>query len=279
MTKEFHIISSGVSFLLNAQRKQKLPADKKISDESYWAELLENQSQLENLFSFLKDNPKENSAELNTFLRVVENKDPKDIEVYLFGTKTASSELCRRILEKFLKEKGYVIYTPYEVSGYFLESTKFDDRYAKNEFQKGITELLDRLIYLAKKKKEAGYKVYFNPTGGFKAHVIATALAGFLLDCELYYMNEEFNEIIFLPSLFYLPKGNEIALLEELENKIPRSGSEYKRLLAQYSEEIERLRIYQLVEIEQDELAKEFRIKITNKGKLVLGKIKECKLT
>ncbi|MEO0113636.1 MAG: putative CRISPR-associated protein [candidate division WOR-3 bacterium] len=272
--KEFHIISSGVSLLLNAQKKGILYSVG-FSDESYWQEILNNPQEIENLYEFLKGSPKENSAELNTFLRVVENKNPQDIEVYLFGTKTASNELCRRVLERFLKDKGYTIYTPYEVSGYFWESAKFNEDCAKDEFQKGIAELLDRLIYLAKKKIEEGYYVYFNPTGGFKAHVIATALAGFLLNCDIYYMNEEFNRVVFLPPLFYLPKGREIKLLEILKDKMPRSGSHYKELIKTYPEEVERLEIYQLVQREKDERGKDFRIRITDKGLLILEKIKQ----
>ncbi len=52
-----------------------------------------------------------------------------------------------------------------------------------------------------------GYIVYFNPTGGFKAHVIATALAGFLVGAQVYYMHEEFKDLVYIPRLFYLPKG------------------------------------------------------------------------
>ncbi len=113
---------------------------------------------LPRLYNFLKSDPKRNSAD--------------------------SNELCRRVIEKFLKEQGCKIYTPYEVSGYFLEA-KFDERYAIDEFKKGISELLDRLIYLARRKAQEEYKVYFNSTGGLKAHVIVTALARFLTNYEI----------------------------------------------------------------------------------------------
>lgn len=270
--KEFHIISSGLSLITNAQRNG-IFKDKKVADEDFWNEVLNNPQEINRLYNFLSENPKERSAELNTFLRVVEGKDPKNIEVYLFGTKTKSNEICRRVIEIYLKKRGFVIYTPYEVSGYFWEA-QFDESFAKNEFQKGISELLDRLLHLAQRKLRDGYKVYFNPTGGLKAHVIATALAGFLVNAEMYYMNEEFNEVVFLPPLFYLPKGKEVDLLKIISENTVISGSEVNKICDEYGEEIERLVLYGLLELEKDEYNKPFRVKITARGKLFISEIK-----
>lgn len=265
--REFHIMSSGVSLLINAQRAGIIPQDKKIADEDYWKELLENPAQISKLKEFIKEDPSKNSAELNTFRRVVREKDPKNIEVYLFGTNTSSNELCRRAIESYLRELGFVIYTPIEVSGYFFEASKYDEKYAVDEFKRGISELLDRLIYLARKKKEAGYKVYFNPTGGLKAHVIATALAAFLVDADVYYMNEEFNEVVFMPLLFYIPKGKEIDILKKLYEISFLSDKDAEALYSVAPDEVERLNTYGLITIEE-EFNKVYRIKITSKGKL-----------
>ncbi|MEN3045278.1 MAG: hypothetical protein ABDH37_08735, partial [Candidatus Hydrothermales bacterium] len=88
--KEFHIISSGVSLIQNAQKAKVISPDVKISEEEYWAKLLNTPFEIERLKNFLKSDPYKNSAELNTFLRVVKGKEPSQIEVYLFGTKTSS---------------------------------------------------------------------------------------------------------------------------------------------------------------------------------------------
>ncbi len=269
--REFHIISSGVSFISNAQREGVIER-RNIADEEFWEKILNDPSQLDKLYEFLKKDPKKYSAELNTFLRVVENKKPENIEVYLFGTNTASNEICRRVIERFLKEKGFKIYTPYKVSGYFWEAKYYDERIAVDDFKKGISELLDRLIYLARKKIQEGYKVYFNPTGGLKAHVIATALAGFLTGCEIYYMNEEFKDVVFLPRLFYIPKGKEVEVLRNLSNGEPISGSDAMDMYSKYSNEIDRLEVYGLVEVERDG-KKVYRLKITSKGKLMESEI------
>ncbi len=271
--KEFHIISSGLSILSNAKNAGILPKEVKVVDEDYWKMLLQDPTEINRLKEFVKLAPYKNSAELNTFLRVVKDKNPDDIEVYLFGTKTNSNELCRRVIEAYLKELGFRLYTPIEVSGYFWEA-RFDEKYAIDEFRKGISELLDRLIYLAKKKKEEGYKVYFNPTGGLKAHVVATALAAFLVDAEVYYMNEEFNEVVFLPPLFYIPKGREVEILRKLNELALFSGKDAEKLYLDAPNEIERLSTYGLITVDQDEFKRIYRIKITAKGKLLNEKLK-----
>lgn len=189
---------------------------------------------------------------LNTLYHATEGRDPADIEVYLVGTKTSVNELVRRLLERHLREAGYRIFTPYEIPGYFGEATRFDPAYAKDEFVKGLGELLDRLIYLGIKKKQEGYRVLFNPTGGFKAHVISCALAGFLTGSEVYYMNEDFQYLVYLPHFFYLPKGEELEVLEILSKEFSLSGGEAQKVLQQYPDEIDRLSTYQLVEVEED---------------------------
>lgn len=273
MSKEFHIISSGVSIITNAQKNGLIPKDKKIADEDFWKQLLDNPKEINQLKEFVKSDPRSYSAELNTFLRVTEGKDPRYIEIYLFGTKTSSNELCRRVLESYLKDNGFKLYTPIEVSGYFWESKYYDDKHALDEFKKGISELLDRLIYLARKKMEEGYKVYFNPTGGLKAHVIATALAAFLVNAEVYYMNEEFNQLVILPSIFYLPKGKELEILRKLVLSVVVSGKEAEDLYKDASDEIERLCTYGLIAKEIDEFNRIYRIKLTSKGKFIIEKL------
>lgn len=271
--KEFHIISSGVSILTNAQRAGVLPVEVRISDESYWKSILDEPTKIKEIKDFVSRDPYKHSAELNTFLRVIDGKNSKDIEVYLFGTNTSSSELCRIVLEQILKEKGVKLYTPIEISGYFWEA-QYDSNYAIDEFKKGVSELLDRLIALGRKKKEEGYKVFFNPTGGLKAHVIVTALAAFLIDADVYYMNEEFNDIVFMPHLFYLPKGGELKILEKLHSESIVSGLEAQNLYNEMKNELERLSLYGLITLETNEEGIIYRIRITNKGKLLYMKSK-----
>lgn len=273
--KEFHIINVGVSIITNFQKSSSTPTEiknAKLSDNDFWKSCLDDPKFMNQLFEFVKLDPKRNSAELNSFLRKIENSQ-NVIEVYFTGTKTPVNEICVRTLERFMKYRGITIYTTKEFPGYFLETFHGEDR--KEAFVKGISDMLDHLIRLATKKKEDGYSVYFNPTGGFKAHVIACALAGFMTNCEVYYLNEEFDEVITFLPLFYLPKGREIELLEKLKDREPRSGGDYERLEKEFPDEMERLEYYGLIEREKDEFGKFFRVRITNKGLLYLKFKKE----
>jgi len=265
--KELHIISTGISLLTNAQKAGLLP-ERKISEEEYWQSLLKSSYEIQKLVEFLRYEPLKNSAEMNTFLRVVHGKPAGSIEIYLFGTKTASNELCRVAIEQFLKESGYTIYNPYEISGYFWEAKYYESSYAIDKFKLGISELFDRLIYLARKKQKEGYRVFFNPTGGLKAHVITAALAGILTECEVYYMNEEFHEVVFLPKLFYIPKGRELELLRKLSQKKVFTGLECEEIERNYYEELDRLEIYGLVARTPKEFQK--ALWITSKGLLFI---------
>lgn len=273
--KEFHIINVGASIITNFQKSDSARDEIKrarLSDNNFWEIFLDDSKQMFELYDFVKIDPKKNSAELNAFLRMTENSSSK-IEVYFTGTKTPVNEICVRILERFMKENEITVYTSKEFPGYFLETYLGEDRI--NSFVRGISDMLDHLIRLANKKKEEGYKVYLNPTGGFKAHVIASAMAGFMTFCEVYYLNEEFNDLIVYPQLFYLPKGREVELLEFLKDRIPGSGQEYDDLESKYPDELARLDNYGLIEREKDENGKYFRVRITNKGNLYLKFKKE----
>lgn len=258
--REIHMISTGNSLISNFQKNGLIDPSKKVSDENFWSEILGNSNLINSILNLLRESPFKYSAELNTFLRVVDSKSPENIEVYLFGTRTASNEFCRRIIEAYLKEMGYGIYVPYEVSGYFWEAC-FDEKAALDEFKKGISELIDRLVFIAESKKKEGYKVYFNPTGGLKAHVIATALAAFITECDIYYMNEEFSQVVFFPKLFYLPKGRELELLKKIIDG--KSNIDFE----EYDDELLRLKSYGFIEICEFDGAR--KIFLTEKGRVI----------
>lgn len=266
--KEFHIISVGNSLLSNFKDKREDLKNIPFSDEESWGKYLNDPSFLKDIYNFLSENPRKNSGELNSFLSFVEGKSKENIHVYLIGTDTFSNNICKSTIERYLKENSFIIYTPKEISGYFWEAEKYDPKFAILKFTKDIGSLLDRILYIVRKKQEEGFEVFINPTGGFKPHVAVSVLAGFLAGCRVYYIHEEFKEIVEFPRLFYLPKGKEIELLEKLADKKPRSGNEFDELQKRFENEIERLKVYGLVDTEKDEYGKEYRIKITERGLL-----------
>ncbi len=271
--KYFHTITVGVSIIENFKRVGGVE-DRPVRDNEFWKEMLDDPQFLNDIYEFVSREPKKNSAELNSFLSIVEKDKNAQHEVYFVGTKTPINEICVRTLERFMIKHGYKVYILEEVSGYFLEEERFSHEYAVNEFVRDISTLIDKLIYITKKKKAEGYRVVFNPTGGLKAHVIACAVAGFLTNCPVYYIHEEFKDVIQLPPLFYIPKGREIEVLKHLKDKKIISGSDFERFKSQYRDEIERLEAYQLVEVYSDEVNTN-KIRITNTGLLILEEIKE----
>ncbi len=275
--KEFHIINVGASIITNYQKQEKIPLEiknAKLSDNEFWKKILDNSKIMKDIYQFIKSDPLKNSAELNAFLKKIENSKSY-IELYFIGTKTPVNEICVRTLERYMKELGFSIYTSKEFPGYFLKTFEGEDR--KKEFVKGISDMLDHLVRLAQKKKEEGYKVFFNSTGGFKAHVIVCALAGFITHSEVYYLNEEFQDIINFPPLLYIPKGKEIELLNILSDEKPRLGEEIEILLNDFAEEIQRLEFYGLIEVECNDYDQPYKVKIKKIGKLILNEITKNK--
>lgn len=271
--KQFHIITVGNSIITNFQKRSNLESSIKNAKEGdkIWDELIKDKAFLNKVFEFVMFAPKENSAEINTFERFLEKTGVKHSSclIYLCGTKTASNEIAKSVLERYLKEKGCELLNPKEVSGYFWEMN-FSEEVAGEEFTRGISELLDTFLRIATKKKEEGYKVVFNPTGGMKPHVITCALAGFMTASPVYYIHENFQELVILPPLLYLPRGREIDVLRKLKEDKYLSGIEYEKFRSGREDEIERLDLYGLVEIETDEkTGKDYRIKLTNKGKFI----------
>lgn len=272
--RQLHLITVGNSIITNFQKKSATEAEIKYAkeDDKIWDKLIDDGVFLNRLYEFLKSAPGENSAEINSFERFLEQRNVKHTSclIYLIGTKTTSNEIAKNTLERYFKEKGCELLTSKEVSGYFWES-RHSDKMAIEEFTKGISDLLDRFLRVAMKKKEEGYEVVFNPTGGMKPHVITCALAGFMTASPVYYIHENFRDIVILPPLLYLPRGKELNVLSELKERV-YSGAEYNKLRSANEEEVERLRIYGLVEIETDErTGKDYRIKLTERGKFVLG--------
>lgn len=273
--KAFYITTVGASIITNFQKTGELE-ERPVSNTHFWRSKLDDGGFLETIYEFLKTDPRENSAELNSLLRIIEMKKSDTNEIYLIGTTTPINEICVRTIERYLREMGHTLCSPKEVSAYFSEKESFSTEYATDKFCKDISLLIDRLIYLAVEKKEAGYEVIFNPTAGLKAHVITCAIAAFLTNSPVFYTHEEFDKVVELPLGFYLPKGRELKILHELKDKVPKSGSEYKKMEEAYSDEIERLELYGLLEREKDEAGRYFRMRITNRGLFFLNLRKEA---
>jgi putative CRISPR-associated protein (TIGR02619 family) len=267
--KELHIITVGTSILSNFGRIKniKLPP---FSDENFWSQKLEDKTFHEELLKFLEENPKRYSAELNSLLSFLEKRKIEDfgnVYFYLIGTATSSGELCVTVLRNYLKKKGFRdLGEPKEVYGYFKELKEEEDRV--ESFQRGLRELLNATIRLAKQKHQEGFKIYFNPTGGFKAHVIMLGLASTLTGFPFYYIHEEFRDVIEFYPLFLKLTEEEKALIKLLYETKRISRSDKPDLLKEYENIIEQLANLGIVEIKKDDSIL-VEVKITPLGETI----------
>ncbi|MGQ9848310.1 MAG: hypothetical protein ACUVQP_12540 [Bacteroidales bacterium] len=95
--KEFYTINVGDSpsenFLRSENAGKRKITKMPFSDESFLNKSIDISNFLKNIFNFVNALPSERSGEFNSFLRVKDKKEPKEISVYLFGVNTASNEI------------------------------------------------------------------------------------------------------------------------------------------------------------------------------------------
>ena len=227
----------------------------------------------------MEENPRKNSAELNALLSFLEKRGIKEenylnIYFYLIETTTASGELSAEIIRTFLKKKGFKdLGSPKEVHGYFRELTEGEDKVER--FQKGLTELLNATIYVAKRKSKEGFKVYFNPTGGMKAHVIMLGLASALSGFPAYYIHEEFKDVIEIPPLLFKPSQEERQILFTLKEAKRKKLWELEGLMEDKSKlenTLYKLSNFGLVEL-RDEDGKIIEARITPLGEIITSNL------
>lgn len=273
LTKELHIVNVGVSIITNYERNNK--------ENLNYEELLKGDIKDKKIYEFVQNNPEANSAELNAILKKIRSDNEKDEKVkkeyyfYFVGTNTPKCRLCVKIIKKILEDKkDWYILNPEnkEIPGYYME-----EAIVYEQFKEGISNLLEHLIKLIENNKDKYDKIYLNPTGGYKPHVIATAVAGFLTECDLYYLNEDFTQIITLPSLIYIPKENEIKVLKEIcpninERTPITDPTQIQELEKKYGKDLlKKLKNFYLIDCEYDERdGRLFRIQISKKGQLLL---------
>ena len=241
--KDLHIVTVGASLIGHAKGAKiaGLSGNEEVSDEAFWRTFRGDHQKMAALGGLLNSDPKRFSAELNSFLRAVakQNKQPSEVAVYLVGTDTAVGRICLEHVSSYLRGKGYEVMQGTTPASGFAPGQDHEEQAAK--LQEGLVKLLDRLIEVAEKNAAIYERIFFNPTGGMKAHVMTGALAGFMTGCPVYYMHEEFKDVVFIPPLFYMPSEDEQSLLRTLENKQPWRGTEYQRLGAKYKNRDSRL--------------------------------------
>ncbi len=257
--KEFHIVSVGNSLIKNFIDNDSSPTTS--MGNGIWNNLINDSSFLDRMQKFLEKAPMQYSAEINSLLHYCKKKGikPIDIEVFPVATTTPSNEIALSAICKYFHSIGISVYNPSQFSGYFgCRSAE-----ACENFTKGMIEMLDKMVYIVSCKKKEGYHVCLNATGGFKAYVITLALVGFMTQSEVYYMHEEFDDVIVFPSLFHIPESREMELIQILSANEP----DHNYLFNNFPAEISLLCKYHILKI--SEYDGESKIELTNIGKFI----------
>ncbi len=195
--KHSHIISVGTSILTNYCRENSI--DQKQLDIG---RLLHDRTFVSELVAFVSEDPKKASAELNALYSYLEKFDVQIDEAYLILTDTDECELCGRVLEQVLRQKGIDVHVK-RVRGYNVRG---------GDFYEGLVEFLKTVAEKVKSWKDR--KIYFNATGGLKPEVSLLVAIGSTLGIPTYYRHEIIGDVVEIPPFPIMLKKD---VMEKLE--------------------------------------------------------------
>lgn len=136
-------------------------------------------------------NPVTASAETNTLNGLdVQSAD----RVCLLHSDTPEGRFCSERLQHFYN----AVVRCHEVTGRSLTALGYEHA---NFSQRGLKVLVEEVIAAVRSARERSIEPVFCATGGFKAEIAFLNLIGALLTVEVYYIHEQFREIVRLPRL------------------------------------------------------------------------------
>ncbi len=162
--------------------------------DGYICQVVKGHEVYEALREFVRDRPREASAELNGILstRDLFMHSPSDIEVMLYSTNTCNAMLCMNVVADVLKDLGFK-----EVQTVKIKAIRSAD-----DFDEGLVEVLDKVVKRVIERKKMGYRVYVSATPGFKAETTFFVLASLLVGVDaITYIHEAFREAVIIPSI------------------------------------------------------------------------------
>jgi putative CRISPR-associated protein (TIGR02619 family) len=159
-----------------------------------------------------RTDPVRASAETNSLSRLLHEGD----RVVFLHSHTDKGRRCAEALRRH-----------YDRQGYRAELVEISDLgYAESRFRlRGLRALVAALAERIEREQRHGAEVAINATGGFKAQIAYATLVGLLFDVPVYYIHEEFNELIEMPAV---PIGWDYSVLaawEEFFHVRPRRST------------------------------------------------------
>ncbi len=196
-----HVVLVGASIVTNAQRAGLLRESLTELEEN----LLCGGADLEELAGVLLDfvagNPKDASAELNTFLDLLSEEYGKGRQqwVYLLFSDTKIGELCSTVL------KGYLVRLSAEKYGgrISVEALKVNGLGHPEGFTNGLATLFKTITSIIRQHKREGDSVFVHATGGFKPETAIAILAANSpgTGAPVFYVHEHFRRVIRIPAM------------------------------------------------------------------------------
>lgn len=187
------------------------------------------------------------SAELHTWYRLGVFDPDSDYKVALVHSQTDEGRFCANTLAKYAESRGI------EAETCEVKSLRYTD---SKEFNKGLSNLAKTLSSLIARRQQVG-SVIMAATGGFKAEIAVANLVGALLGCAVYYIYEQFEELVCIDPLpvgfarNWVTQGPVCGLLENVfkeENDVVRPAEVRNYVLQEP-------RIDSLLEYDKDEVA------------------------
>ena len=166
----------GISLLLNAKRHHKLSPDESLGE-----------SQLANYLRH--EEAEEVSAETNALHRLGVSGDD---HIVFLHSETPESTRCATFLSRHYTD------TVDSATTRPIPDLSYDQKEFK---QRGLRSLVSTLAELIAEAEEAEREVIINATGGFKAEIAFATLVGLLFDVPVYYIHEQFRDIVEMPVL------------------------------------------------------------------------------
>lgn len=205
--------------LSNARAKFPKPADNPSSIDNDWSAVF---------WSLFKESEDGACVETKTLKRL---ELAKHDTIVLLYTATFESRLCALSLAEHLRHE-------YEFEVDLREISQLSSN--EKTFRRGLASFAALLVRLIESQRRAGRTVLLAPGGGFKAQFACSTVVGLLLDIPVFYIHEQFSELIEIPRLpiawsselvetaeeFFVWIGEDLRSFEEARARSDRYGPE-----------------------------------------------------
>ncbi len=196
--RETHVITCGVSLLVNTARALKgkgILDDEKLNSLSNYAKMEEVLNSLspeerkelkDQMLSFLRQDPRKASAEMNALLGYLKEAVGVEVEkVHLLVSDTQAGKITADALLSYLEEDMGIDTDRHVVQGFGSE-----------DFKRALKNLTNTVRGVVKSSKN----VVLNLTGGFKAEIAALSALAAESGLRAYYIHEKSKRVVMLPT-------------------------------------------------------------------------------